>query len=499
MKILILLAVNLVMFYRTMRFTWANDDWEIAKCNCNDPVIVDVKDGHGIPFRMCKRCGIKERPHVGFWKMLHTHFFGLGYWNAKLAHAMTLGVHIINTTLIYLAFGSNDISFMTALLFAIHPVATQGSSVWLSGRNYGCATALTLLMKYLPFVAPVIYVAMFRFALISAPSPAMFIGTKWWFWIFLIPVMMYFMRKTVGKSTEMKFRLVSMTRKPFDKNNIILFFKTLGYYFCIYIFPTHLGVHHTYLERYGLTKEETKYALKLDGFLFLGIGMVLLIAYLAIWHWSNPITYGLLWMFLFIFPWLNICTIIQQIAERYCVLSLIGALFAFVNLLMLIPYGMYLYIGFIGYYACRTQIYIKIYADVLRCAEHNTENFEDSAAAWRWRGGLERNLGLVNEAFISWMKAWRLRPYDFVLCNNIATILCQRGQWDEAQKFMDMAKKCPLPTPELAAKWKERQDQFQAEFDKHKAIRDSMMKQGRNELCKCGSGKKFKHCHGKGE
>lgn len=497
LKILILIGVNLVMFFRTLRFTWANDDWEIAKCNCKEPVVIKVQDGHGNPFMMCKKCGIKERPKVGFWMMLKAHYLGLYYWNAKLAHAMTLGVHIINTILIYIAFGSNNISFLAALLFAIHPVATQGSSVWLSGRNYGTAALLTLLMKCIPIATPIIYIVMFRFALISAPSPAMFIRTNWWYFIIMIPIMMFALRKTVAKSTEMKYKLVSMTRKPFDKNNIILFFKSIGYCFCVCLFPTHLGVHHTYLERYGLTKEETKYALKIDGFLILGISLCILMTYMFFWQWGNPLTYGLFWFFIFYIPWCNICTIHQAFAERYVVLALIGMMVFLSNLLFMLPYGLYLACAFVGYYACRTQIYIKIYADVLRCAEHNCENFEDSAAAWRWRGGLERNLGLMNEAFISWMKAWRLRPYDFVLCNNIATILCQRNQWDEAEKFMDMADKCPMPSPEIAEKWKLRMASFRDQFNKHKIQRESLSKQSRNELCKCGSGKKYKHCHGR--
>jgi hypothetical protein len=315
LKILILLGVNLIMFFRTLRFHCANDDWEIYKCNCKEPVIVDVKDGHGNPFKMCKKCGIKERPNVGFWKMVYIHFFGLGYWNLKLAHAMTLGVHLVNTTLIYIAFGSNNISFLAALLFAIHPVATQGSSVWLSGRNYGTAALLTLLMKCIPIATPIIYIVMFRFALISAPSPAMFIRTNWWYFIIMIPIMMWFLRKTVAQSTAMKYNLVKLTRKPFDKNNI-LFFKSIGYCFCVCLFPTHLGVHHTYLERYGLTKEETKYSLKFDGFLVLGILLCITMLYLFIFKWTNSISYGLFWFFLFYLPWANICTIHQAFAER---------------------------------------------------------------------------------------------------------------------------------------------------------------------------------------
>ena len=126
-----------------------------------------------------------------------------------------------------------------------------------------------------------------------------------------------------------------------------------------------------------------------------------------------------------------------------------------------------------------------------------------NAAAWRWRGGLERNLGLQNEAFISWMKAWRLRPYDFTLNNNLAAVLASQGRLDEAQKFMDLAAKSPLPTPELAEKWKERQKQFQAVINQSRIAQEAAKKVSRNSPCPhCaaeGIHIKFKKCkHGKG-
>lgn len=502
--ILLLLAVNLAMFGRTMKFSYANDCWELAKCACKIPKVVDARDGVGAVIRVCEVCGIKERiVYKNWFHFIYYHYMGQGYSNPLLAHSMTLAVHIINTTLIYLAFGGNTISFCTALLFAIHPVATQGSSVWLSGRNYGTATMLTLLMKCIPIATPLIYILMFRFALIGAPAPAIFVNTGWWFWILLIPIMVLIMKKTVRQSTEFKYRMVSMTRQPFSWNNVILFFKTIGYYFCLCLVPTHLGIHHTYLERYGLTKEETKYALKLDGFLILGVFLCILQTIAFFFFWGNPIVYGLTWFFIFMIPWSNICTIHQAVAERYIVLSLVGLMYAFVNVLGILPYPYEIVIlgAFVGFYACRTQIYIKIYRDVLTCSRENTNNFEDSAAAWRWRGGLERNLGLLNESFASWMEAWRLRPYDFVLNNNIAAILAQQGRLDEAQKFMDMANKCPMPTPDLKAKWDKRMAEFQAALNLDKQRRASRMNIARNQKCpecaKKGIDIKFKRCeHG---
>ena len=292
----------------------------------------------------------------------------------------------------------------------------------------------------------------------------------------------------------MKFNLVSQTRKPIQINNLILMFKSLGYYFCMFLFPTHLGIHHTYMERWGLTKEETKQTLKLDGFFYLGIVMCLAMLYLFFFRWGNPITYGLTWMFIFLLPWTSIISIHQSIAERYSILALIGFIFAFVNVLAFTPYALVIGSLFCGYWICRNQMYMRRFRDILSAARQNTENFEDSAAAWRWRGGQERNLGLTQESFQSWMMAWRLRPYDFVLNNNIAMILAGQGRYADAQKFLDMAKKCPLPTEELATKWKARQDRIQGVIDTDRAKLEARQKVGRNSPCPCGSGKKYKHC-----
>ena len=164
---------------------------------------------------------------------------------------------------------------------------------------------------------------------------------------------------------------------------------------------------------------------------------------------------------------------------------------------MEISLGVIIYCVFLGYYVCFTQRYIRIYENIVVCIEENTNNFRDGAAAWRWRGGLERNLGLINRALDSWMNAWHLRPHDFVLNNNIAALLAQQGRYEEAQKFLKIASESPIPTPELKAKWDERMKQFHAVLETSKAKRDAMNKQSRNSPCKCGSGKKFKHCCGK--
>jgi predicted Zn-dependent protease len=159
--------------------------------------------------------------------------------------------------------------------------------------------------------------------------------------------------------------------------------------------------------------------------------------------------------------------------------------------------GACLYFGFLGYYVCRTQLFIKIYHDIVTSTIQNVDNFEDSAAGWRWKGGIERNLGQNNQAFDSYMMAWKLRPHDFVLNANIATILAGQHRYDEAKKFIDMANKAPLPNPELKAKWDLRMAEFEKVFETERNKSLARLNIGRNEPCKCGSGKKFKKCCGR--
>jgi hypothetical protein len=436
--IAIIILVCLIAFHKTIFYFYANDDFEVARCYCKVSKLVD-KVSQGKPVKICKVCNLKERKEAkNLWQLIDWHIRGSQYTHFKLAHCLTLGIHIINSILIYLAFGSNNQSLVMALLFSIHPVATQGSSVWLSGKGYGIATALVLTMYWLKWITPLAYFGTFFFSMNGLLAPAMFIGTAYWYMILLIPIFIIWKWETIWRACEMKWTIIRQSRNPITWDNVILFFKTIGYYFWMCVFPTKLGVHHTYLATYGLTKEETKQWMKLDGYFYLGVALTA-----ALLITKN---FGLFWFFLFLLQWSNIITIHMFIAERYCTIPLIGVLYLIsqvINSTALMQYRYLLFTAAFVYYWARTSAYLPIYENLLMCIEENTRNFQDSVVAWTWRGGVENNLEMVNKSFDSWLRAWQLRPYDLRLNINIAALFAGRGQYDQAENFLDMAAKSP--------------------------------------------------------
>ena len=435
---IVIISVILIAFRKTIAYFYANDDFEIARCYCKKSQLTEVKR-YDKPIKICRVCGLQERKEAkNKWQLFSWHLMGAQYTHFKLAHLQTLTIHTINSILIFKAFGSNNHSLVMALLFAIHPVATQGSSVWLSGKGYGVATALVLLMKWLVWTAPFSYFATFFFATNGFLAPAMYLGTAYWWLIILIPILTISKWEALKAASEMKWTIISQSRNPICWDNVVLFFKTIGYYFWMCVFPTKLGVHHTYLSTYGLTKQETKQWMKLDAYFFLGIALT---AMLFITH-----NYGLFWFFLFLLQWSNIVTIHMFIAERYCTIALIGVLYVIsqiINSTALMQYRYFLFTAAFVYYWARTSAYLPIYENLLMCIDENVRNFPGSVVAWTWKGGVENNLEMVNKSFDSWLRAWRLRPYDLRLNINLAALLAGRAQYDQAENFLDMAAKSP--------------------------------------------------------
>jgi preprotein translocase subunit SecA len=75
-------------------------------------------------------------------------------------------------------------------------------------------------------------------------------------------------------------------------------------------------------------------------------------------------------------------------------------------------------------------------------------------------------------------------------------MLLMQRKYNEAEEFIKRMEQAEMPTDEM----KTRRDNKVASMRKQiqtdmEAIKERM-RQGRNEPCKCGSGKKFKHCHG---
>lgn len=377
------------------------------------------------------------------WHRLWLQFRGQKYSQPQIEHLLHTLVHLINCILVYIAFGHNQISFMAALLFAVNPAGTQGS-IWLSGRPYAVATTFVLAMLALPVLSPLFYGLSAFWSLNAILAPLIFLRSPYWWWIFLIPI--YLMLAKTHKQT-IKRRLTMRTgiEKQLRWQKGILFFKTLGYYTCLCLIPTRLGVYHTYLYVYGLSKKETDKCERPDRFFFIGLFITYLLITNYIWNY-NFVVFGLYWFFLFIIQWCNCPITIQQTtAERYLYLPMIGLMYALTSVISGLPHSEAIFTAFFVYYFMRLQFQIPAYYNIDNCINYNMINFSDMYACWTWKGNLEKRHGRHFLALENWFIGWKMRKIDFRLNNNIAVLLTDMGFYDDAEEFLKNAEQNMIP------------------------------------------------------
>lgn len=514
-KVFAIIALNLIFFFRTLRYRYAVDDWENARCGCKQPDFVrteTVRNNKKVAVDVCKKCGILKRVEPkNLWQKFIWSFGGLlwitdengekntttQYTDPVFDHLITMILHIINSVLVYFAFGANDVSFLAAVMFSIHPAAMQGSSVWLSGKGYAAGLMFCLLAYWLKPAAPLFY-AIGSWYVAVLVMPFVFLHSPYWPMIIMAPLAFLWRKKMLKAAIEYKYNMVKLTRDPFHWHNIILVFKTIGYYLALCVFPVRLGVHHEYIAMYGVTDKDTKECLDLrDKFFWIGIAFVLATAYMFFWHWG-PVALGMMWFLVFIMPWSNwMAAVNQPIAERYAVIALVGAIYAVANLIIGYPV---IYAMLLTYYATVSSFFMPAYRHILHYAVYNVVNFPRSFQGWLWKSDVERNFRLIERSFDSAMQAWVVRPEDFLVNNNVATLLLMQRRYGDAEPFLQRMAKAPMPTKDMEAKRDAKvammRQQIANDMAAMQAARERTI-QGRNEPCGCGSGIKFKKCCGK--
>lgn len=436
--IILFITIDLLVFWRTLKFQYAADDWEVCRCGCIKPDI-EIKDK-----KICKICGrLQRKEPKNIWQNIWWHFRGEQYTSPILVHGLVILIHIINCILIYFNFG-----FLTALLFAVHPLAMEGSSVWLSGKPYAMTLMMCLLMFLLKPLAPLFFFATSYFAISGLVAPFVFIHSQYWFWILLIPLFFILKKKHISNQIDYKASQATKSHKLIQWTNIILFFKTIGYYFCLCVFPINLGVHHEYMITYGMSEEENKKCFQIDKFFWVGVALICVLMANFFLNY-NQIIFGLLWFFIFIAPWCHLiyagCNMI--IAERYAVISLVGVCYMLVNMIMAIPdftIRAVVFTALFVYYLTKTSFHLRFYKNILHCVDENIREFPDSFGAWIWKGGIEQNLELWWRAFDSYLQAWKILPYDFRINRNLFFLALRLGKPQDAEFHLKYAKEAHI-------------------------------------------------------
>lgn len=303
---LLIIIVCIAVYWKTLEYNYCIDDWQHNQELLKNPQYL---------------------PKTLISKILSS-LFESKFIDPKIDHAVSIFIHTLNSVLIYYSFG-----ILPALLFAVHAAATQGS-VWVAGRGYAKATMFILLMFTFKWLAPVFY-------WFAAPgfnamfSPVVFLYSGFWFWILLIPLIAVLQGKNLRSQIKSKIAITpSLTRKV-SFVRLPLYFKTLGYYFVMGIFPWRLGVYHSYCYCFGLSEQETKNCFKLDRYFWVGVAVMYVLIMNLIYNTHSPATFGLFWFVALISQWCNFPTTINQfVAERYLYLPLIGLMVFLVNVIM---------------------------------------------------------------------------------------------------------------------------------------------------------------------
>lgn len=361
MEIFSLILVNLLVYGPTIWFGLVMDDmqwWDIRK-----------KEGFSNPlniknYQQLIAC-IHERLYSGT-------TFGM---NSKVEHAFTIFLHTTICVLIYLAFGSNSISYGAALLYAVNPINNQ-TSIWLNGRRYAINIILVLLMILLKPWGMILYPLTFIFQVTAIFSPIL--SGNWWSFLPVILVTPLFWKKI---SVTVKVRASAITNGEmlnFNPRRIIVIIKSFGSYFFKMIVPGICGMVYPYLFYWDKTKEGNKDAYSINFDFYRGVGAFAVVG-IATYFIPSALRPWALFLILSTLQWCNIIAVMQTFADRYMSLPNVFVMFflsyGFHQLPE--PYGNILQTLLIFYYSMCTLSLLPMYKNILEFYLYHVNRFKN--------------------------------------------------------------------------------------------------------------------------
>jgi len=405
-RILLIVLFNLVWYFRALRFGYISDDLKTANYEFKG----------------------------SFLKRLYVSFKGIEWTDPELEHFISLIAHIINCSLIYLVFGTNQASFFAAMLFSINPITLFGSC-WVSGRGYALALTAGLLFYYLKAWGIPFYLSGIFFGMATMPVALVFLNPL--SLVALVYIYIYFKRFKQGIEQRKSLMNDEMRRLSFNK--IIVAVKSYAYYFLHCIFPRRIGMYHTFLYTYGLQEEDIKRWTKLDKWFWGGITLIGAVIYTIITDFYG-LRLPLLWFTFTIGLWLSIYMINQPIADRYAYLPCAGLM-----LLLGKVISPTVFLIIFTYYTTRNWLHINAFRNDDLFLEYNVMdiNFPDQVFVWTLKGDKERAMHRPFMALESFAKGLKYRPQDTRLHFFVAKLLAEMGFYREATYHLDEMEKYP--------------------------------------------------------
>ena len=405
--------------------------------------------GYGIVIDDESRYGEKKLPKRNqfLMQLCNLRYSGLYKANVKIEHAVSVLIHTLVCILIWLAFGCNQLSFFTAILFSVHPTTTQ-ITCWLNGKRYGLSAVFVLGMWIALPLGLVLYPFAIWWHITALPAILLAVWEGHWkllLWA-IIPLWMSV------KPLQYKFR-TRFSRMPEGEirrlrwRKLVLFVKSFSYYLTHSLLPVKMSFYHQYMETFGFSDADNAECYAYDTEFWSGLGVVCAYVASVVVTWGTPWSFGLLWWGGFGVMWFQFpISITQAFSERAIYTANIGLCYSLASLLTHfghVPYFMYL-----TYCAHTTYEYMPAYRDINEFYRYALHAFPGHHRASAHVAKRYLKSHQFAHAMVTASRALAHRKHDCM--NNIlmAQSLLALGLVDHVFKFLNIAAENLIPGQE---------------------------------------------------
>ncbi len=436
MEIISIIALNLLLYYRTIRFYLVADDlaWFLKQ-----PTLWKFKHINSL---RSLTIWIKQRLYGGF-------TFGQ---NVKLEHCITTLLHTVISVLIYIAFGSDQVSLCAAILYACNPLNNQ-TSVWLNGRRYQMNIILVLGMimclgvKYGWLYAGALYCLTPMFHITAVFAPILLLWKYPWILLAVIAVVAFKFEDFVYAIKERYKKIPDADHREFTPQRLIIVTKVYGHYFFKMFFPGICAMTYPTLYHWGISKEGNKDAYSFNwmfyrGCLALGISGSIISYFLS--NSDYKMACYAVFMALSLLQWCQIIAVFQDLADRYAGMATVFAMFFlsyFVH--MFVPFHAVAVLAcFAGYYIPNLLTVMRMYRSEGARWEYQRHYFPHLPAPLKFENEyLIQDKGDYLRAIVLIQEYLRYGGRDFSILFQAAKCNQAVGHYKEAIKFAEEASK----------------------------------------------------------
>jgi hypothetical protein len=426
-KIGLIIVVNFALYLKTLRYKFISDDFSVWQ---NPP-----KYKNQWHMRWLQFLGQLKRQSTAFVIAFQKRKFKLlRVPSEEQEHLLALLLHTFLCIMIYFAFGRNNISFITALLYSTNPVNNQGT-IWPGGRGYVLPAIGLMICLALPHIATLGLFFCSSFT-IGFLAPLALIGSAKWYLLGFMPIIWLLHAKKFTTAVKSKHDAESYAEdKKFHPRKFILAIKTFGFYLTLCIIPFRITFYHAFLQSCAGNEIMRKRAYSLCKFFWIGLIAIIAWAIYAYNHW-NTLSWAMFAFMITAVPFCNFKRANQEIAERFIALPNIFLMYFLAQLIFAYPIVIS---AFLAFYATRTFYTLILYKDEYYVTE--AAIIEDPHAWWAWhcRAMKRWDTKSYKEALILWVMAKMISPKEFKILMNIATVLRLLKNNKEADYYLKLA------------------------------------------------------------